>query len=264
MFNKNIINKLSVEDRICARDKALALIKHAHKSLEQADELLRTATSDSYGLPPGARPSDSISRTRSAIDERLWRNLFEHTGLSSIMDAQAKNEMARSMERDAPEFSIENIRSQIVSMHQTHKEMFGRGVYNLFARLSKRHVTNTKEPFGVSEKNILPFAVEQGWGRNIAFHLRYGNQSDTINDLDRVLTILDGGEFQSWRLVGAVQAAFKEGLEYEDARLKLKPFKNGNVHIWIKNPALLEKVNDTIAEYCGDNALATTGEHNYA
>ncbi len=188
------------------------------------------------------------------LDRRFWNLSFSNTGFMQLMDQQAKRDFDRSLDKEPPEFTIENIRSIFISLNQDSEMMFNRGVINAFQRFSDNHKTNTNNAFKINLKCIIGYIFRRcysGTGLIINDH-----QSGLINDIDRVFKVLDKQKHIERHLEMAINDSLKKGNFYEDEYFKIKGYINGNAHIQFKREDLLEKVNDIIAKFYGENVLS--------
>ncbi len=239
------------------RDRVLALLEDGRRQISAADAEMKSAYS--YGLPWDiARPFDMERATRE-VDQRFWRQAFAATGFMEVMDAQALGEFQSDLDRRAPPFTLDNVRTTFLSLLQEADKMFARGAVNVFRKLDKAYRTNEKEPFRIGPRAILGSIFQARWSGGI--EMRSGSwASGQINDLDRVFRVLDGKPHAPQALEIAINAAFggdKRGpWVYEDEYFRIKGFLNGNAHFAFLREDLLEKANRLIGKFYGDSALA--------
>lgn len=256
ILDNNIMIPKTLSDYKESRDKSLLMIRQAHKLLEKAEDEMKQL--GDYLFPHDATRRENIDRITSEMDKRLWKISFDLTGFGKLMDAKAKAEFNNDLEKNPPEYTIENIQSIFLSTAQNADEMFARGLVNVLSGLSKSYVTNSKEPFKVDRKNILGYMVEQGWG-DADLKVGYGcytNGREKLGDIDRVIKILDGQEFIPRELESNVNNALKDSQVYEDKYYRIKGFKNRNMHIEFLREDLLDKANKVIGDYYDGQALA--------
>ena len=75
--------------------------------------------------------------------------------------------------------------------------------------------------------------------------------ADTINDIDRVLCLLQGHRHVERDLEARINAALYEGEPYADGRIRVTGYKNGNLHLEFRDQSLLDGINRIIAEHYG-------------
>lgn len=241
----------TLTDLLQARQDALRLLSDARRLTGMAKELL-----DRHGhylMPHNGQLRDSADRVQAELDASMWRRAFDLTGFKQLMDAQAVAEFERSLQPCPPEFNEANIRSTFIELHGTSREMFRRGVVNVFRYLSDHYKTNSREPFRIGAKLVMTCMTSKAFGGGLELH--YGGARDKLNDIDRVVRTLGGITFTAGALPTAVNQALKLGKSHECELYRAKGFKNGNLHFEFLRPDLLDLVNDQIAEHYG-NALA--------
>lgn len=240
----------TLTDLLQARQDALRLLNDARQLTTMAKDLL-----DRHGrylMPHNGQLRDSAERVQAELDASMWRRAFDLTGFKQLMDAQAVAEFERSLTPRPPEFTEANIRSTFIELHGSAKEMFRRGVVNVFRYLSDDYKTNANEPFRIGRKVVMTYMANKAFGGGL--ELNYGGARDKLNDIDRVVRTLGGMTFTSGALPIAVNQALKLNQVYQCELYRAKGFQNGNLHFEFMRPDLLDMVNEQIAEHYG-NAL---------
>jgi len=184
------------------------------------------------------------------IDCSIWRDLMQRSGMLSLMDAQARDEWYKSLEKDdIPAISEENILSTFKQLHLNKGEVFERGVINVFKGLSWDYKSNSPCKFG--KKIIVNGLVKHDrWG----FGLSWGWQRDRLADLERMLMLLDGKPVPDNRadVTRRLEDHIHENRHsnrYEDEMFVITYFQKGTAHISFKRPELLDKINDIVAKH---------------
>lgn len=247
---------LTLTDLLDARNRALELHKQSRRLNEAAAELL-----DQHGrylMPRSSRYMGRLDEAVQELDASMWRRAFDLTGFKNLMDAEAVDEFEKDLDRSPLEFTEGNVRATFIELQGRADEMFKRGIVNVFSSLSGNYKTNTREPFRVARKLILCGMVVPSFsgGRTI----NYGRASDQINDVDRVMAVLDGRQFKPRELESEMNAVFMKNEVFESDYYRARAFKNGNLHLEFLRDELLEKINELIAGYYSDGALAHGGK----
>lgn len=222
-----------------------ATIKGVEKDLQEAGQYLTP-----YNCVPKINPEDF----QKQLDKNLWRHAFNQIGLLQYMDAQAKDELDKDLEKTVPDFTIDNVKTTLLTAAQNADKMFARGIVNIFFRLSGEHKTNTNSPFKINRKAVIGYMATLNYSGGLRVNT-WGSFSERINDIDRVIKTLDGKKHQQRELEFLVNGAWGIGEVYEDDYYKIKGFKNGNMHIEFKRQDLLDKANLIIARYYDGNNL---------
>lgn len=182
---------------------------------------------------------------RESVDGAAWQYLMHQSGLRSLMDATAREKWDKAIaDGEIPELTDGNIRATFRMLHDSRGEMFERGVIACFKALAWCYKTNLPQKFG---KRIVM--------RNISGAYYGDRQADQLDDLQRVMAVLDGKPEADHRQ--GVRAALSScGIRWGDPRgtcetdyLQIRTFKNNNGHITFKRPDLIEKMNRIIAKH---------------
>jgi hypothetical protein len=200
-----------------------------------------------YLMPHNGQLRDSAQRVQSELDASMWRRAFDLTGFKQLMDAQAVAEFEKSLSPNPPEFTEANIRSTFIDLHGKSREMFRRGVVNVFRNLSDDYKTNANEPFRIGRKLVMTYMANKAFGGGL--ELNYGGSRDRLNDIDRVVRTLGGMKFTAGSLPISVNQSLKLGQVHECELYRAKGFKNGNMHFEFKRQDLLDLLNEQIAEH---------------
>jgi len=253
-----VICSTSIERIITGRNAALTRIESLIRELDDISILTRDiggGTAQEWGMREGHRydcwftekPVKAMTRN---IDRRIWRELMSKSGMLSLMDAQARDEWHKSLEKDdIPAISEDNILSTFEQLNHDKQAVFERGVINVFKALSWDYKTNSPCKFG--KKIIVNGLVKYDrWG----FGLNWGWQRDRLADLERMLMLLDGKPVPENRadvtrhLSDHIDAK-RHDPRYENEMFTIKYFQKGTAHITFEQPELVEQLNDIIARH---------------
>lgn len=253
-WDKNLIQKRTVDDLLAARNEALSLFESAINDLIKVEKLttasgfgksaigrcLKSSALYLYGDKDDA--SGELSKYREELDRSLWRHLAETSGLYAIMDAQAKKEWDDSLDHKVPECTLENIEATFETLSYQRKMIFNRGLVNCFKHLSKNYKTNNA--FRLDKKIIVAHATSF-----------YGRSDDHLFDAERVLYMLDGQKPPEYKdsIKGIINKARYNGdTDFETPYMRIKCFKNGNAHVWLLRDDLTQQCNRIIAAFYDD------------
>ena len=256
-----MICSTSIERIVTGRNAALTRIESLIHALDDISILTRDiggGTAQVWGMREGHRydcwftekPDKAMKTITRNIDRRIWRDLMNKSGMLSLMDAQARDEWHKSLEKDdIPAISEENILSTFEQLNHDKQAVFERGVINVFKALSWDYKTNSPCRFG--KKIIMDGLVSYNrWG----FSFTHGYRRDQIVDLERMLTLLDGKLLPDNRADIACRPSDHIGQKrtaavYEDELFRINYFQKGSAHIAFKRPELIERLNDIIARH---------------
>jgi predicted RNA methylase len=271
----SLVPRATVRDMVRRRDAAIVAFAESFTALSAAAAVLDQARAahaaidqrcreDSYlnltreeerhflkqlELP---KQADFVATARKVVDRRTWSVLIELTDLERIMDKKAKDEMRQALMENVPEATEENIFATLQTFAMDADMIFKRGIANCFTALDRRF--RSHDGWKIGGRVILTNAFDE-WGH----WSHYGNQRDTLHDIDRTFHVLDGDGAPPLYsgIVAAVEASRRDGSwgrrqsERESEYFTVRGFKNGNAHVWFKRDDLVEKVNQLLGEYYG-------------
>ena len=256
-----VICPTSIERIVTGRNAALTRIESLIRELDDISILTRDiggGTAQEWGMREGHRydcwftekPDTAMKAITRNIDRRIWRDMMNKSGMLTLMDAQARDEWHKSLEKnDIPAISENNILSTFEQLNHDKQAVFERGVINVFKALSWDYKTNSPCRFG--KKIIMDGLVSYNrWG----FSFTHGYRRDQIVDLERMLTLLDGKLLPDNRADIACRLSDHIGQKrtaavYEDELFRINYFQKGSAHIAFKRPELIERLNDIIARH---------------
>lgn len=257
----DVICSTSIERIVTGRNAALTRIESLIRELDDISILTRNiggGTAPEWGMREGHRydcwftetPDKAMKAITRNIDRRIWRDLMNKSGMLSLMDAQARDEWHKSLEKDdIPAISEDNILSTFEQLHHNKQKVFERGIINAFRGLSWDYKTNSPCSFGkkIIINNLM---THNQWG----FSLNWGWRRDQLVDLERMLFLLDGKPIPENR--SDISARLMEHVRdnpardgYEDVFFSIRYFQKGTAHLIFKRLDLVEKMNDIIAKH---------------
>lgn len=257
----DVICSTSIERIVTGRNAALTRIQSLISELDDISILTHDiggGTVQEWGMREGHRydcwfteKTDKAMKVMTRnIDRRIWRDLMNKSGMLSLMDAQARDEWHKSLEKDdIPAISEDNILSTFEQLHQSKGEVFERGVINIFKGLSWDYKTNNPCYFG--KKIIVNNLVKYDkWG----YSLNWSCRRDQLVDLERMLFLLDGKTIPdnrhdvAIRLMDFIRDNPLQQV-FGDDLFTIRLFQKGSGHITFKRMDLVEKMNGIIANH---------------
>ncbi len=203
-----------------------------------------------------SEPEARVERLKKRIDKGLWSELMNTSGLLTFFDQEAKRDWYNNLEeKKYPEFTRVNVEATFAQVHSNRGDIFERGVLNILKRLNHWDY-KTNLPQKLREKIIIEYAVENCFGKLSWNHC---GRSDQLSDLERAIFVLQGKPEPDHRVnicSRCAEAMAKGEKEYSDELFKVKFFKKGTVHVWIKANDVIDKINDIIAKHYPDALYA--------
>lgn len=255
-YSTDLTRKASAAELVGCRDEAIRLYSEAFRLIHEAKKMAQRATGSDYTGPDLRSMTfysvekgdfkDAIAETVRSIDSGCWEYMLDALGMKNFMDATAITEFREQNKKAPPEVTMENLAATMDHLSANRVDIFDRGVINLFSKLD--HTFKTNPSFRLDKKIIMNSVLgEHGFS-----YWRSG--PDQVRDLDRIFHLLDGkpAKDQQSDAAAAVGAVRKKPATIETDYFSFRLFKNGNLHITLKRPDLVLKVNRIIADHFGD------------
>ena len=259
--HNELICSTSIERIVTGRDSALNQIATLIQKLDDISSLTSSIGGDVAGtwamrngyafdcwlMQSTDKAMPVITRN---IDRSIWRDLMLKSGMLTLMDAEARSQWAKNLEEgDLPAISEANILSTFEQLHHNKRDVFERGIINVFKGLSWDYKTNNPCYFG--KKIIVNNLVKHDrWG----YSLNWGWRRDQLADLERVFYLLDGKTIPDNRHDVSIQ--FMDFVRdnphqqiFEDELFTIRYFQKGSGHITFKRLDLVDKMNDIVAKH---------------
>lgn len=211
-----------------------------------------------------------------------WFQVFEQMQFRKWLDKKQTESFLRDVERNGNiPFTADNIKATLENVFLQRKKLFEQSVANVFDELCRYYKGNgnhtegwkTNDSYKVNEKLIFPYGCR--WcpimGR---LELDYRGAIDVYNDLDRIMCVLDGENFEECLTIGrALEYRFKQygskydnGVQYSTSNntcqshyFDIRFFKKGTVHLTFRSRELWERFNVTASagkKWIGENTQA--------
>lgn len=250
-FHKDIAMPPTLAGMSEARDKAVMSIRAVFEAAERAEA--DAAMIHRHAFPAEVMGRLCLPEAIKELDRRAWRQAFTLGGFDRIWDAEARRKFDESLRYNVPEFTEANLRATLLEYLPQQDLMFKRGAVTLLRRLSGDYKSNSDAGFKLGPRSVVRMWASPTFSPTRGMQISYHHQAE-VSDLLRIVAVLSGVEFDPGKSIAAVNAAWYEGSDYNAYGLRLVPFRNQNVHIYL-SPQLLDRVNALIADYYGDRAL---------
>lgn len=276
MSTNHLVPSNVVTEIVAQRDAALAKVSEALTHIASAAEAMRAANTYANGAHQGRRfhgldrtssvhfqrldvPAEvsaeaSLEAYRQHLDAAVWTHLMERTGMEALMDRQAKDEFYQGLCASVPPVTEDNIWHTLSGLAGDATLIFQRGLARAFIALDRRF--RSHDAFKLGDRVILT-NVFDAWG---AFNI-HTRMRETITDLERVFLVLDnerdtGAPLAVGSLVQQIGRDRGYGMDprqsvTESRYFRVRGFKNGNAHLWFTRDDLVQKANETLADYYG-------------
>ena len=237
----------------------LLAFEHARKAATFLEANKIHASSD-YSEILGRSMGKNLDHSRAEFMRKhrkdAWLSVFQLMDFHKWLDKKQREEMISDVSRNGHfPFTAENIKGTLENVMLQRKKLFEQSAWNVFEALTKHFKGNTNyhegwksnDAFKVNKKLVFPYGVsyDKKFG-GFSRHYGYSSTIDIYNDLDRVLSVLDGYSFDSIHSIGeAIDQAMREDRanpqKIESSYFDIRYFKKGTVHLKWQREDLLEK-----------------------
>lgn len=193
----------------------------------------------------------NLSAIRASLDAGIWTRLLEETGLRTMMDRKERDEFDNALRgREVPEATLETINATFQRLCGEADEIFLRGLARAFSSLDRRFKSH--DGFKIGSRVILDRLMSSDMG----YWNHYGDTEKTFVEIERIFAIISGEQPRPGALRRAIEDDRRgrwgpKQSETETRFFKVRVFKNGNAHLWFRQPELVEAVNKRLADYYG-------------
>ena len=248
MINSTAIaEKLSAESICERRNEIVSLLTQSMECLSQADTLLKTMAKhglsfDRNTIYSPSTPSNklkTIENLTKQADAKIWQRIVELGKFKDLMTVKQQRLLAEQIEA-CPPVTIETVTATFSELLSNRPNMLQDLVETAFLERSSGYKSN-------GGNKINKRQVVDGVFCRYGF-INWGSRPcDRLEDITKACALLLGYEKPH------ITNILKQDSEYLsfDGRVKYKAFKNGNVHIWIEDSELLDKLNDVLAGAMG-------------
>lgn len=273
MYDTDLIKPVTVAQMVEAYQKACEVVKTSFWEIAQAEMNLRGAfgnngrqwqlvgDSRNYGRKNAyhwnaENPEKYISALLVQMKILAWENIVEITGVKKMMSAKRIKEMEEAIENgDLPEITLESIFEQLASFADNAAEIRKEVLFSAYNILRKKHHNDLKtakkaNEYGVQKTSIIYCLSE--WGIRVGQTRVNYTYTDRVAEIDKAFHLLAGKgipDGYQTPLIDAINTA--EGKTGETDLFSFKKYKNGNLHLTIKDDKLIEELN----RMCGSGLL---------
>lgn len=241
------------------RERAEALMSQAIEMIAEANSLTpdrqgglsriglasELRSQDWYGIDKPVNRERLVGKCLAEFDRCGWLYLLKRSQIGDVMSRQDKEAYYETLQKDPPPLTRENVTTTFVDLFGNRQATWRRGVVELFASLSGKY--RSHDAFKVGKRLVIDHAFSDFGGWNF-----YRHADDQVNDLQRIIALIEGRDPPDDKLSNIVERWRRDGeKEVHSGPLTLRWFRNGNLHIWINEPALIERINEIIAEHYG-------------
>ncbi len=247
MKSTTIAEKLNAELMCERRNEIVSLLTQSIECLSQADTLLKTLSTHGFSFDRNtiyspSTPSNKIKTIENLTkqaDSKIWQRIVELGKFQELMTVKQQRTIAEQIEA-CPPVTIETVTATFSELLSNRPNMLQDLVETAFLERSSGFKSNKGNQ--VNKRQVV-----EGVFCRYGFTNWGSRPCDRLEDITKACAILLGYEKPH---ITNILRQDSEHLAF-DGRVKYKAFKNGNVHIWIEDSQLLDKLNDVLAGAMG-------------
>lgn len=188
----------------------------------------------------------ALEAFRVNLDRDIWNHVLEHTRLGVLMGSRRRSEFIRELAHRTPPASRARIEELLAGLAKQRVELLEQTVFDLFERIYPRHQVRGTTEFPVK---IILHEIIDWMGPGSRFE-------SVLTDLSCVLATLDSrpvplpgkGLFARVKKAYDFEADFSPVPgEIQTSKVRVKWFKNRNVHVWLEREDLRRRMNEIVA-----------------
>jgi hypothetical protein len=234
--------------KLCERrDQIVTLLTKAMESLSEADLLLKTITTHGFSFDRNTIYSPSspdqkmktINILTKQADRKIWDHIIELGQFRDLMTVKEQRKISEQLE-DCPPVTIETVTATFSSLLKNRPNMLQDLVETAFLERSGGYKSN--KGMKINKRQVVDGVFCKygftNWG---------SRPCDRLDDITKAISKLLGEEKPH------IFNILKVNSEYSafGGKVRYKAFKNGNVHVWIDDKDLLDRLNDVLSGAMG-------------
>lgn len=241
------------------RERAEALMSRAIEMIAEANSLTpdregglsriglasELRSQDWYGIDNPVNQKRLLGKCLAEFDRSGWMYLLRRSKMADLMSKQDKEAYYAELQKNPPELTRETVTTTFVDLFGNRQATWRRGVVELFASLSGKYKSH--DAFKVGKRLIVPNAFSGHGGWNFFRHA-----DDQIDDLQRIIHLIQEREPPEERWSGIIERHRRDGdTGWHAGCVEFRWYKNGGLHVWLQDEAMIDAINEIIAKHYG-------------
>ena len=245
-MSNQVMERLNAKEICERRDQIEVQVIKAMDALGEADRLLKTICTHGFYFDRNVfySPSEPSNRSKASkalmqqADQKLWGRVIELGQFKDLMSVKQRRAIDEQLER-CPRLSYETLTATFGELLQNRPNLLKDLVETAFAERSKEFKNN--QGMKINKKHIVG-KVFCKYGFNM-----HGYASERLEDITKAIAFLEGEDSPH------VISILSESFDYSwlDGRVEFKKFKNGNVHVFINDQLIIDRLNDVLSGAMG-------------
>lgn len=176
-----------------------------------------------------------INKLIKEIDSKFWNKTIQMGEFRELMNSKRIDELNDQLCNNPPAFTFNTATATLTQLIEERPKLLTELVESAFKGRSKTHNSNGR--IKIDSKQIFSSIFNQS-GHTCSF----SHSAEIINDMCKAISILTG--IKRSNVINELKLG--EDLVTFEGKVKFKTFKNGNVHMFILDEDLTNKLNDVL------------------
>ena len=257
---KNIKENQSIDDMLLEYQDYQKRIVRTCEAMFKASygcrDLIRVSIGerlDSSRAYPILAIQSALRDANEIIKNRYWRKLLDRKEFKDKLTSKEINTFNNIIKRFCNmEFSYNNINTLYEYILKNGNDLFKNAIFDLFDEITRKHSWYPEK-----EKNIYLF---NGWKSNNGYKINsrfiliiqgytcYDSQVlEKLDDIEKIFVYFSNGIYPEIKLRDAFNVWHKNNRSdlnyFENSMFKIRVYKKGTMHFYVKNDALLRRFN---------------------
>lgn len=245
-MSNQIMERLNAKEICERRDQIEVQIIKAMDALGEADRLLKTICTHGFYFDRNVfySPSEPSNRSKASktlmqqADRKLWDRVIELGQFKDLMSVKQKRVIDEQIE-NCPRLSYETLTATFGELLQNRPNLLKDLIETAFIERNKEFKSN--QGMKIKKKHIVG-KVFCKYGFNM-----HGYASERLEDITKAIAFLEGEEIP--HIVNILSDSFE--YSWLGGRVEFKSFQNGNVHVFIKDQLIIDRLNDVLSGAMG-------------
>ena len=207
--------------------------------------------SELYSLIPHGKEvrREDYNEELDRLRRGYWSLILDTRDFRELLTNEAIQKLNRQLSSaNNLEINYANIRMLLMSLYQNQNDILIDSIVSIFKKITRYHMneysTNihyydgwkTNDAYRINKKIIIPIShAFDAWDLKDDYERLPFDVKAWLGDIIKALRLLDDSVEDTFEYAG--------NNEFENKWLRFKMFKNGNIHVWFKDEALLNRLN---------------------
>lgn len=200
---------------------------------------------------------------KKGLQKKAWKYLFDQMKLNKYVTSGVMKDINKFVENQSKvPFTMKNVYRMFEIIVGTREQTFNKSLVEAIDKFTEHTHENRYNIEGwktnaghlLNQKFIVGWCMEQGWGKSGKLTMRYGNYTDKINDLVKVLCSIEGENYDAIPDIYRYcqDNIIEANVWYQWGFFEFKGFKKGTMHLKFRSRDVWARLNQRYAKAKGE------------